>query len=67
MIPDNARDGLPQAKPGCVTSQDVENAYQAFAALQRLARDDANLAGNVYFKAVKDTAFARFILVYEAL
>jgi len=64
MRPDTPRGGCPQP---VITSQDVENAYQAFAALQRLARDEPDLAWNEYFTALQDTAFARFITTYEAL
>lgn len=62
--PDTPSGDSPQ--PG-ITSQDVEDAYQAFAALQKVMRDAPELARNEYFVAVQDAAFARFVLAYEAL
>ena len=55
----------PDSSP--ITTQDVEDAYQAFAALRVAAQGKPALAENEYFMALQDTAFARFMLVFEAL
>lgn len=50
-----------------VTSSQVEDAWQAFAATQKAARSDPALIENEYFKAIQDTAYSRFLLLLEAL
>ena len=50
-----------------IDSQEVEDAYQAFAALRRAACSEPALAENKYFTALQDTAYARFLLTFEAL
>ena len=50
-----------------VDSQQVEDAYQAFAALRRAAQSEPGLTENKYFTALQDTAYARFLLLFEAL
>lgn len=50
-----------------VTSQQVEDAWQAYAATQRVARDHPALCENEYFTAIQDTAYARFLMAFEAM
>lgn len=50
-----------------IDAQQVEDAYQAFAALRRLAQAEPRLIDNAYFTALQDTAYARFLLNFEAL
>lgn len=50
-----------------VTSAQVDDAWQAFAATQKAARSDPALIENEYFKAIQDAAYARFILAFEAM
>ena len=50
-----------------VTSDQVEDAWQAYRAMQRLACGEPHLLDNEYFKALQDTAYARFLLNLEAL
>lgn len=65
---------LPKTNPPAVQvpvyaidSQQVEDAYQAFASLRRLAQAEPHLTENWYFTALQDTAYARFLLTFEAL
>ena len=53
--------------PQRITSAVVEDAWQAYAAMQRAARDMPALTENAFFLALQDTAFARFILMFEAM
>lgn len=46
---------------------EAEEAYWAFAALRRAAQADPQLVENKYFTALQDTAYARFLLNFEAL
>ncbi len=46
---------------------EVNEAFEAFAALRRLAQSEPHLISNRYFCAVQDTAYARFLLNFEAL
>lgn len=50
-----------------IDAQEVEDAYQAFAALRRAAQSEPALLSNEYFKALQDTAYARFLVNFEAL
>lgn len=50
-----------------IDAQEVEDAYQAFAALRRAAQAEPQLIENKYFRALQDTAYARFLLNFEAL
>lgn len=50
-----------------ITSAQVEDAWQAYRAMQRLASGDPKLRDNAYFKALQETAYARFLLNLEAL
>lgn len=50
-----------------IDSTEVQAAYDAFAALQRAAKADPALSKNRYFVALQDTAYARFLGVFEAL
>jgi hypothetical protein len=42
-------------------------AFEAYAALRRLQIAEPKLAGNAYFTALVETAYARFRSLYEAL
>lgn len=64
MRPNNPRAGNAQPE---ITSQNVEQAWLAYAALARLASFDRTLHSNPYFSALHDTAYARFLVAYEAL
>ncbi len=60
--------GMRQAVPVYgIDADEVENAYQAFAALRRAAAAEPALTANPYFRALQDTAYARFLLNFEAL
>jgi len=50
-----------------INSQEVEDAWQAYRALQIAAAGDPALLDNKYFLALQDTAYARFLLNFEAL
>ena len=43
----------------------AEQAFQAHAAMLRTEMDNAGLASNPYWQALRETAFARFTLVYQ--
>ena len=47
--------------------QDAKDAYAAYQALLSLQTMRPDLAGNEYFGALRDTAFARFLSTFEAL
>lgn len=69
MIPDKPglRPGQPKSHPRPVCSRDVDDAYKAYAAMRRIAQAEPHLASNDYFTALQDTAYARFLLTFEAL
>lgn len=46
-------------------SDSAQDAYEAYAATQRMARDNPALLTNEYFKALQDTAYARFLIAYS--
>ena len=50
-----------------IDETETEEAYQAFAALRRIAQAQPSLLENKYFTALQDTAYARFLLNFEAL
>lgn len=50
-----------------IDSQQVEDAWQAFRALQLAAQSNPALLDNAYFLALQDTAYARFMMTFEAL
>jgi len=58
---------LPNARTDTIDSAVVDEAYQAFAALRRAAQADPGLVENSYFTALQDTAYARFLLAFEAM
>lgn len=46
---------------------EAELAFQAFAVLRKAAQAEPSLIDNPYFTALQDTAYARFLLNFEAL
>lgn len=50
-----------------IDETEVNEAFEAFAALRRLAQSEPGLTQNKYFCALQDTAYARFLLNFEAL
>ena len=50
-----------------IDSRQVEDAWQAYRALQLAAAGNTALLDNGYFVALMDTAYARFLLNFEAL
>lgn len=44
----------------------ADQAYFAFSALRRMAQAEPMLASNPYFCALQDTAYARFLGMFEA-
>ena len=46
---------------------DCNAAFEAYAALRREADYDPCLLDNPYFTALQDTAYARFLMLWEAL
>ena len=46
---------------------EVDEAWKAYRALQMAAQSDPSLIENKYFTALQDTAYARFLLNFEAL
>lgn len=61
----NQSAACPQPIP--VTSAQVDDAYSAFAATRKAACADPALLDNEYFKAIQDTAYARFLILFEAM
>lgn len=45
---------------------EAEEAWEAYKALQLAARDNPGLVQNKYFRALQDTAYARFLMNFEA-
>lgn len=69
LIPDRrnppaVQDSIPTFR---IDSEQVELAYQAYAATRRAAQEEPGLVENPYFTALQDTAYARFLLNFEAL
>lgn len=50
-----------------VREEHVNLAYEAYSALQKTAAGQPYLLSNDYFKALQDTAYARFRAAFEAL
>lgn len=50
-----------------INSQEVEDAWQAYRALQLAAAENPALLDNKYFLALQDTGYARFLLNFEAM
>jgi hypothetical protein len=50
-----------------INSQEVEDAWQAYRATQLAACQNPALIENKYFLAIQDTAYARFLLNFEAM
>ena len=50
-----------------VNPEEAGSAYEAYAAMRRMAQAEPHLAENEYFKALQDTAYARFLSLFEAL
>lgn len=46
---------------------EAEDAFRAFSALRRAAQSEPALLDNKYFRAFQDTAYARFLLNFEAM
>lgn len=68
MRPNNPPGAGPQPIPTYrINADEVEEAYQAFSAMRRMAMSEPSLVSNKYFTALQDTAFARFLMTYEAL
>lgn len=49
-----------------IDETEVNEAYEAFAAMRRLACSEPALLSNKYFKACQDAAYARFLARFEA-
>jgi hypothetical protein len=45
----------------------AQDAFAAYAALQMAQRADPALSDNAYFQALLDSAYARFLILYEKL
>lgn len=50
-----------------IDSAEVQEAWEAYEALQLSAKANPKLLENKYHKALQDTAFARFMMNFEAL
>ena len=50
-----------------IDEAEVDEAYEAFAALRRAASAEPRLIENKYFTALQDTAYARFLARFKAL
>lgn len=59
------RDNLPPELRQC--KPDEQAAFEAYAAIAKLAARDEHLARNPYFNALIDTAYARFEAAYVRL
>lgn len=49
-----------------VNLPEAEEAQEAYFALQLAARDNPGLLQNKYFRALQDSAYARFLMNFEA-
>jgi hypothetical protein len=65
--PNNPRHNSAQVPTYKINPDRVEDAWQAYAALQRAACESPALLDNAYFTALQDTAYARFLMTFEAL
>jgi len=61
------RDGAQQIPTFRIDEAQVDRAYEAFSVLRQAACERPGLVENEYFTALQDTAFARFLAVFEAL
>jgi hypothetical protein len=50
-----------------IDEAEVNESFEAFASMRRLAQAEPHLLDNKYFRALQDTAYARFLLNFEAL
>jgi hypothetical protein len=50
-----------------ISIEQTARAYEAYAAMQRLACSEPALLENEYFRAAQDGAYARFMVAYNAL
>jgi hypothetical protein len=55
----------PSARQKAALNVMAEQAFEAHAALVRAESVTPSLAGNPYWQALRDTAFARFSAVYD--
>jgi hypothetical protein len=44
-----------------------KEAFEAYAAMRRIACQEPHLLENEYFKAAQDTTYARFIALWDAV
>lgn len=56
---------LPQ--PTRIDSAEVQLAWEAFEVLQKAEWSRPSLAHNPYFEALRDTAYSRFLLMFEVM
>lgn len=49
-----------------IDETEVNEAYEAFSALRKLACAEPKLLGNKYFAACQDAAYARFLARFES-
>lgn len=50
-----------------VNGAEADEAFEAYAAMRRAACAEPYLVDNKYFRALQDTAYARFLMHFEAL
>lgn len=50
-----------------IDAREVDDAYEAYRALCMAAQGNPALTQNKYFTALQDTAYARFLMTFEAL
>lgn len=68
MTPNNPPGGGAQPIPIIAFPEaEVDLAFEAFAALRKAAQADPALVENKYFRALQDTAYARFYMMFEVL
>lgn len=65
--PNNTRGDPAQVPNSDINEKQVDDAYAAHSALMRTAQLEPALLENEYFKALQDTAYARFLAVFRAL
>lgn len=54
-------------KPTLFKKHQADDAYAAFAAMQKAEQAQPSLAGNPYWRALRDTAYARFKAAFEVV
>lgn len=57
---------MPKVPTYLINEQEVNEAYEAFAAMRRMACAEPHLLNNPFFKACQDSAYARFLARFEA-